>query len=108
MQQRRGARTRVAERRNANEPNFSRRPAKPALGNGRVQRGALRALWALNGEATTSEVAEWTHVRARAYGELSDNHTRAARRALERIADRVRRVPPYGAWLWKLRDGGGV
>jgi len=47
-------------------PNLARRPAKPALGNGRVQRGALRAL---NGEATTSEVAEWTHVRARAYGE---------------------------------------
>jgi hypothetical protein len=82
-------------------PNLARRPAKPALGNGRVQRGALRAL---NGEATTSEVAEWTHVRARAYGELSDNHTRAARRVLSRIADRVKRVPPYGAWLWRARD----
>jgi hypothetical protein len=68
-------------------PNLSRRPAKPALNRGRVQRGALRALWAsLNGEATTSEVAEWTHARARAYGELSDNHTRAARRVLALIA----------------------
>jgi hypothetical protein len=52
-------------------PNLSRRPAKPALGNGRVQRGALRALWALNGEATTSEVAEWTNVRARAKGRIA-------------------------------------
>jgi hypothetical protein len=42
-------------------PNLQRRPAKPALGNGRVQRGALRAAWALDGTATTSEVAEWTH-----------------------------------------------
>jgi hypothetical protein len=82
-------------------PNLSRRPAKPALNRGRVQRGALRALWALDGTATTSEVAEWTHARARAYGELSDNHTRAARRVLPRIADRLRRVPPYGAWLWR-------
>jgi hypothetical protein len=80
-------------------PNLSRRPAKPALNRGRVQRGALRALWVL-GIASTSEIAEWTHARARAYGERSDNHTRAARRVLSRIADRVKRVPPYGAWLW--------
>jgi hypothetical protein len=85
-------------------PNLSRRPAKPALGNGRVQRGALRALWALNGEATTSQIAEWTHARARAYGELSDNHTRAARRALERIAAKVRKVGPRHTWLWRARD----
>jgi hypothetical protein len=58
----------------ANLRNLSRRPAKPALGNGRVQRGALRALWVL-GIASTSEIAEWTHARARAYGERSDNHT---------------------------------
>jgi hypothetical protein len=87
----------------ANLRNLSRRPAKPALGNGRVQRGALRALWVL-GIASTSEIAEWTHARARAYGELSDNHTLSARRALDRIADRVKRVPPYGAWLWRLRN----
>jgi hypothetical protein len=68
--------------------NLSRRPAKPALGNGRVQRGALRAPCVL-GIASTSEIAEWTHARARAYGELSDNHTRAARRALDRVAART-------------------
>jgi hypothetical protein len=85
-------------------PNLSRRPAKPALGNGRVQRGALRRLWALDGEATTSEIAEWTHARARAYGELSDNHTRAARRVLPRIAGKVKRVGPRHTWLWALKD----
>jgi hypothetical protein len=87
----------------ANLGNLSRRPAKPALNRGRVQRGALRALWAL-GTASTSEIATWTHPRARAYGELSDNHTRAARRVLLRIADRVKRVPPHNAWTWRLRD----
>jgi hypothetical protein len=88
----------------ANLGNLSRRPAKPALNRGRVQRGALRALWALNGEATTSEVAEWTHARARAYGELSDNHTRVARRVLARIAAKVRKVGPRHTWLWRARD----
>jgi hypothetical protein len=83
--------------------NLSRRPATPAAGNGRVQRGARRALWAL-GTASTPEIATWTHPRARAYGELSDNHTRAARRVLLRIADRVKRVPPHNAWTWRLRD----
>jgi hypothetical protein len=88
----------------ANLRNLSRRPAKPALNRGRVQRGALRALWALDGEATTSEVAEWTHARDRAYGERSDNHTRAARRVLARIAAKVRKVGPRHTWLWRARD----
>jgi hypothetical protein len=88
----------------ANLRNLSRRPAKPALNRGRVQRGALRALWALDGEATTSEIAEWTHARARVQGLRSDNHTRAARRAAERIAARVRKVGPRHTWLWALKD----
>jgi hypothetical protein len=25
------------------------------------------------------------------------------RRGLDRVADRLRRVPPYGAWLWRLK-----
>jgi len=36
--------------------------------------------------------SSWTHARARAYGELSDNHTRAARRVLARVAAKVRKV----------------
>jgi hypothetical protein len=36
---------------------------------------------------------------------LTPMHYAYARRALDRIADRVRRVPPKGAWLWKLKPG---
>jgi hypothetical protein len=77
----------------ANLRNLSRRLPKPALNRGRVQRGALRALWVL-GIVSTSEIAEWTHARARAYGELSDNHTRAVRHA-------------HIALLWRQRAAQG-
>jgi hypothetical protein len=41
----------------------------------------------------------------RATWRLTPMHYAYARRALDRIADRVRRVPPKGAWLWKLKPG---
>jgi hypothetical protein len=77
----------------ANLHNLSRRPARPSLNRGPVQRRAKRALWAL-GIASTSQVATWTHARARVQGLCSDNHTRSARRVLERIAVRVERLSP--------------
>jgi hypothetical protein len=84
--------------------NLSRRPSRPSLNRGPVQRRAKRALWAL-GIASTSQIAEWTHVRARVRGLCSDNHTRSARRVLERIAVRIRRANTIGRpWIWKLRD----
>jgi hypothetical protein len=88
----------------ANLRNLNRRPAKPALNRGAVQLRARWALWALGGMASTSEVMEWTHVRARLHGPKANWHNCAARRALDRVADRLRRVPPYGAWLWRLKD----
>jgi hypothetical protein len=45
--------------------NLAHRPAAPALGNGRVQRLAQRALLVLGGKATTSQVIEWTCCRKR-------------------------------------------
>jgi hypothetical protein len=84
--------------------NLSRRPARPSLNRGPVQRRAKRALWAL-GIASTSEVVEWTHARARVRGLCSDNHTRSARRVLEWIAVRVGRANTIGRpWLWQLRE----
>jgi hypothetical protein len=65
--------------------NLSRRPAKPALGNGRVQRGIRRALWVL-GTASTTEIMEWTHSRIR--GRRCDAN-RAARHALDQLAIRI-------------------
>lgn len=45
--------------------NLAQRPAAPALGNGRVQRLAQRALLVLGGKATTSQVIEWACCRKR-------------------------------------------
>jgi hypothetical protein len=84
--------------------NLSRRLAKPALGNGRVQRAARRALWALE-MASTSQVLEWTCSSKRHRGERTTEHdSRAARRALERIgAVRIGRARTIGSpWIWRL------
>ena len=79
-------------------PNLAAGPARPALGNGRVQRAARRALLAL-GEASTSEVSRWAH-RVPTY-----DRTRYTRRVLQRIAERVGRAPTRGRpWLWRLRN----
>jgi hypothetical protein len=55
------------------EPPPSGAPRQHPPGGPRVVVGA-----SLNGEATTSEVAEWTHVRARAYGERGGGGVGAA------------------------------
>jgi hypothetical protein len=34
---------------------------------------------------------------------LRPDHYRRIRRVLAAIAEPVRRVPPHGAWLWRLR-----
>jgi hypothetical protein len=44
----------------ANPRNLALRPAKPALGNGHVQRLTKRALQMLDRDATTREVLDWT------------------------------------------------
>jgi hypothetical protein len=84
--------------------NLSRRLAKPALNNGRVQRAALRALWTLR-TASTSQVIEWTSCGKRHRGEhVGDNDTRAARRVLERYAVRIGRAKTIGRpVLWRIR-----
>ena len=58
------------------------RPAKPALGRGRVQRAALRAL-RLFGTVTTSQIMPWAFPRKVYRGERLANHDyRSARRVL--------------------------
>jgi hypothetical protein len=82
-------------------PNLARRPPAPALGNGRVQKLARRALVAL-GTASTSEVLGWTRCR----GEVRKRDYRTAHRVLGEIgAVRVGRASTIGRpWLWKLRE----
>jgi hypothetical protein len=85
--------------------NLAQRLARPAFGNGRLQRLARRALIVL-GEATTSQVMEWTCCRKRLHGRRIECHDyRAARRALDRVAVRVGRARSIGRpILWRLRN----
>src|SRR5262249_26054054 len=79
-------------------PNLRARPAKPSLNRGPVQRRARRALLAL-GEASTSEVAAWTHRKP------TRRRTRHTRVVFGRIAEIVGRAQSRGRpWLWRLRD----
>ena len=87
--------------------NLVHRPAKPALNRGRVQRLAQRALLALGGTATTSQVIGWTCCSKRlVHGRRIERHDyRAARQALDRIAERIGRAKTIGRpWLWRLKD----
>jgi hypothetical protein len=86
--------------------NLRRRPAKPALGNGKIQVLAWRALFAL-GEASTRDVMKWTYCREYYAGERFKNwHNLSTRRALEGIgAVRVGRALTRGRpWIWRLAD----
>jgi hypothetical protein len=91
----------------ANLGNLARRPARPALGRGRVQVLVRRALRAL-GEANTSEIMRWAYCRKHLRGVRLANHdNRSTRRALDRIANRVGRAGGRGRpVLWRLRDPG--
>jgi hypothetical protein len=97
---------RTASQKTASLRNLTRRPSAPAKGNGRVQRLARRALWAL-GEASTSQIMEWAYCGKLHRGERIANHdNRAARRALEQIgALRVARAKTIGRpIIWRLQN----
>jgi hypothetical protein len=86
--------------------NLSRRPARPALGNGRVQRGVERALIAHNGPITTTVAAEYAYALRQYQGRrLTSRHYAYLRRALDRIADRIGHGRGRGRpWLWRSRS----
>jgi hypothetical protein len=65
-------------------PNLQRRPAKPALGNGRIQRAVRRAFY-FRSEVSSSEVYDWVYPRRRNL--LTQAHRHSARRVLMTIAD---------------------
>jgi hypothetical protein len=85
--------------------NPSLRRVNPARLNGRLQRICCRALMVHGGTITTSKAIDWCY-RKLAWGAPRRNaHRDAVRRAMLSIgAVKVARVPPYGAWLWRLPD----
>jgi hypothetical protein len=85
--------------------NFTRRPARPAAGNGSVQQVASRLL-DLRGMVTAPQVVEYAYAD-RLLLNREPRHQwfgRHCRRVLERVgAVRIRRLPTIGRpWLWAM------
>jgi hypothetical protein len=84
-------------------PNLRKRPHAPAKGRGRLQRAIARAfVVAPTDTLSTAAINDWCFARRRR--QISERHRYSVFRILREIADQVERVPPRGAWLWRLRD----
>jgi hypothetical protein len=89
----------------AAHPNLSRRPRAPNAGRGSTQLAVKRCFLVNGREVTSSQLYDFVYPRRRARGERLGPLCRwGIFQVVERIADRVRRVPPHGAWLWRLRE----
>jgi hypothetical protein len=91
----------------AHHPNLRKRPRTPAKGRGSVQRAIRRAFAASGAEAlTSSAIYDWAHIRRRLGRRKSMPFGVYSRtlRTLRATCDPIERVPPHGAWLWRLRD----
>jgi hypothetical protein len=87
--------------------NLHKRPPRPALGRGRVQRSVRRAYLALNAtELSTTVLLDWAYPRRRP-GFLACGLYRSLYRACALYCVRVGRAPTAGRpWLWRLRNSG--
>jgi len=83
-------------------PNLRFRPARRAPGNGRIHRAIARAFMVHGDELTTAQALDWALPRVRRDG-WRQRHRWSVVRVLRQVADPIHRVPPHGAWLWKLR-----
>jgi hypothetical protein len=53
---------------------------------------------------TSTEVYAWTFAGHRARGvRIPQRHRHSVYRLLVLMCDPVRKVPPHGAWLWRLK-----
>jgi hypothetical protein len=88
--------------------NLRRRPAKPALGRGRLQRQVRRAFTAADAPAiSASEIYDWCYARRRlVLGKpLMTRHRYSVWRVLKALgAKPVGRVGPRHAILWRLPE----
>jgi hypothetical protein len=88
-------------------PNLRRRPPTPSKGRGPIQVRIRRAFIASGAEVlSSSAIYEWTHTRRRLGRRktLPNGIYWGTLQALHAMCEPVKRVPPYGAWLWRLRD----
>jgi hypothetical protein len=83
-------------------PNLSRRPRAPNAGRGRLQRAVARAFLVHGPEITSSQAYDFAFPgRRKVKSELLRYGVWCV---LMTVADPIRKVPPYGAWLWRLRN----
>jgi hypothetical protein len=90
-----------------NHRNLLRRPPKPALGNGRIQKQAKVALWIADGEISTRDAMAWTHAKKvlLGIGRITDCDYELCRRALAAVADPVGRAGGRGRpTIWRARN----
>jgi hypothetical protein len=96
----------VASMKWAEHPNLRKRPRAPSKGRGPVQRAIRRAFAVSGTEAlTSSAIYDWAHIRRRRGRRKSMPFGIYSRtlRTLRTMCEPVERVPPHGAWLWRLR-----
>jgi hypothetical protein len=90
--------------------NLAHRPAKPALGNGRVQRAARRCFYGAD-VVSTAEVAQSAYVRRLLMEgwRLRPHYYRRIRRVLAEIATPIGRSSrgPGRPMLWRLGSANG-
>jgi len=88
--------------------NLRNRPPTPSKGRGRVQVRIRRAFIASGAEVLSStQIYDRTHSRRRQSRrkKLPFGVYWRTLKTLRAMCEPVERVPPHGAWLWRLRDG---
>src|SRR5262249_10893293 len=87
--------------------NLRNRPPTPSKGRGPVQVRIRRAFLASGAEVLSStQIYDWTHARRRQSRrkKLPFGVYWRTLKTLRAMCDPVERVPPHGAWLWRLRN----
>src|SRR5262245_66565973 len=97
--------TQMSQRKSAALRNLLRRPAKPALGNGRVQRACRRAFWAYE-TPSTSDIIAFAYALRLHRGERRNAFNATVRRTVTAMgAVRIGRARTRGRpWRWALKD----
>jgi len=88
-------------------PNLRRRPPTPSKNRGPVQVRIRRAFLASGAEVlSSSAIYDWTHPRRRCGRSkaLPAGIYWGTLQVLRTMCEPVERMPPHGAWLWRLRD----
>ena len=99
------ANTQMSQRKSATLRNLRRRPARPALGNGRVQRACRRAFWA-HETPSTSDIIAFAYALRLHRDERRNAFNATVRRTLTAMgAIKIGRGPTRGRpWLWRWKE----